>query len=262
MIFSRSLRPPHTMPDSLFGSESESDDLLDDLPANPAAPAPSNSLLVASSVPPPIPGFYLFRSAVPVDVQDKLTTALSRDIWTGGTDQVMLFEREGVSSLPPFLDSVLHLLSTVLAPLPDDAKRHIFDTSRPRQAILNLYAPGQGISPHVDLPRRYSDGIVGISLLSSTVMEFRPASTPSLSSEGDLPPPTYAVRLRPGDIYVLAGPARWEWLHGIPYREEDFVEDEAGQPMRVRRGVRMSVTLRRMLEGAEQLGPDKQGDTR
>jgi hypothetical protein len=247
------------MPDSLFGSESDSDDSLDDLLCDSAPPAPSNSLLVASSVPPPIPGFYLFRGAIPIGLQDDLTTALSRDIWTGGTDQVMLFEREGVSSLPPFLDSVLHLLPNVLAPLPKDVKRHIFDTSRPRQAILNLYAPGQGISPHVDLPARYGDGILGISLLSSTVMEFRSASAPSRSDESGLPPPTHAVRLRPGDIYVLSGPARWEWLHGIPHREEDVVEDEAGRPVRVRRGVRMSVTLRRMLEGAEQLGPDKQG---
>ncbi|BGP29542.1 hypothetical protein JCM10296v2_001281 [Rhodotorula toruloides] len=246
------------MPDSLFGSESDSDDSLE--PADPATPAlaPSDSFLVASSDTPPIPGFYLFRGAIPADVQDDLATTLSRDVWTGGTDQVMLFEREGVSSLPSFLDSVIQLLPTVLAPLYDGVKRHVFDDSRPRQAILNLYAPGQGISPHVDLPTRYDDGIVGLSLLSSTVMEFRPLPSSPQPGESDLPPPTYAVRLRPGDIYVLSGPARWEWMHGIPYREEDLVEDESGRSMRVRRGVRMSVTLRRMLEGAEQVGPVEQ----
>ncbi|BGO89060.1 hypothetical protein NBRC10512_003444 [Rhodotorula toruloides] len=247
------------MTDSLFGSESDSDGSVDDAePATPS-PAPSASSLVASSVGPPIPGFYLFRGAIPVDVQEELTMALSRDVWTGGTDQVMLFERAGTSSLPSFLNPVLQLLPTILAPLSDDVKRHVFGSSRPRQAILNLYAPGQGISPHVDLPTRYDDGIVGISLVSSTVMEFRPSPSSSQSSESNLPPPSYAVRLRPGDIYVLSGPARWEWLHGIPAREEDLVEDESGRPMRVRRGVRMSVTLRRMLEGAEQIGPEEQG---
>ncbi|KAJ8296369.1 hypothetical protein OF846_000753 [Rhodotorula toruloides] len=235
-IFSRPLQRSLTMTDSLFGSESDSDGSVDDAePATPS-PAPSASSLVASSVGPPIPGFYLFRGAIPVDVQEELTMALSRDVWTGGTDQVMLFERAGTSSLPSFLNPVLQLLPTILAPLSDDVKRHVFGSSRPRQAILNLYAPGQGISPHVDLPTRYDDGIVGISLVSSTVMEFRPSPSSSQSSESNLPPPSYAVRLRPGDIYVLSGPARWEWLHGIPAREEDLVEDESGRPMRVRRG--------------------------
>jgi alkylated DNA repair dioxygenase AlkB len=163
----------------------------------------------------------------------------------------MLFDSPTRSSLPSYLQPLLSLLPQVLAPLPEALKSLIFSQTRPRQAILNLYIPGQGIgiSPHIDLPTRYEDGIVGVSLLGSTVMDFSlvdPASNQEQMA--------YSIRLRPGDVYVLSGDARWKWSHGIAYREEDWVEDEEGQPMQIRRGIRMSITLRRMREGADLVG--------
>ncbi|GAA5826337.1 hypothetical protein JCM11251_007260 [Rhodosporidiobolus azoricus] len=236
------------MPDSLFGSDSESEDESD-------AQALRAPIQLASSSPPPIDGLYFFPGALPVELQNELTEALSADVWRNHSNQVMLFDSPTRSSLPSYLQPLLDLLPAILEPLPAMLKSSIFDSPRPRQAILNLYFPGQGISPHVDLPTRYEDGIVGISLLGSTVMDFCPSIHPS-SSPPSSRRQAYSLRLRPGDVYVLSGPARWQCEHGIAYREEDWVADEEGNPMKVRRGIRMSITLRRMKQGAELIGMD------
>ncbi|GAA5979296.1 hypothetical protein JCM10908_002870 [Rhodotorula pacifica] len=251
------------MPDSLFGSDD--DNSLDEgIAATGCSSAPNAShvddILIASSTCPPIRGLYVLRAAVPQNVLDDLAETLSAEVWPGSTDQVMLFTSPERPSLPTFLGPWLDLLPHLLEPLPDDVKQSVLRSPQPMQAIFNCYHPGQGISPHVDLPDRYGDAVVGLSLLSSTVMEFRRLPLAHSSAQtrtggrGDRFPDAYAVRLRPGDVYVLSGDARWNWTHGIPYREEDLVEDEKGRPMRVRRGLRFSVTLRRMKEGAQVVG--------
>ena len=44
--------------------------------------------------------------------------------------------------------------------------------TRPDQLIVNEYQPGQGISPHVDSPSSFEDGIVSVSLGSDIIMDF------------------------------------------------------------------------------------------
>ena len=232
------------MPDSLFGSDSDLDSGHTDLPLHPR--------LLASSTTPPIPGLFLLRQALPQHLHDQLAHDMSASVWTANSDQVMLFERApSSSSLSPFLDPLLAWLPSALSPLPAQVQHLVLDSPLPRQAILNLYRPGQGISPHVDLPSRYADGILAISLLSSTVYDFRRASSPPTD------PPHYSLRVGPRDVVVLSGAARWEWSHGIAPRTEDVVADEEGEPMVLRRGTRMSITLRRMREGAEVVGPER-----
>lgn len=55
-------------------------------------------------------------------------------------------------------------------------------------------------------------------------------------------PTAIDILLRPGDILVLSGPARYCWEHGIAEREVDIVGDEIFV-----RGSRISVTLRKLL---------------
>ncbi|GAA5871067.1 hypothetical protein JCM16303_001679 [Sporobolomyces ruberrimus] len=216
----------------------------------------TTSKLFATSEVPPIPGLYLFQNAIPVSLQGSLALSLSASIWPASSNQVMLFDSPSHSSLPEFFSPLLDLLPSILWPLPDALKDILYDVTKPRQCILNLYHPGQGISAHVDLPSRYEDGIVGISLLSSTVMELTPVETDDESGEDARgKKKSYALRLKPGSVYVLSGPARYEYKHGIPYREGDNVVDEDGSVTTIRRGVRMSITLRRMKEGAEIIGP-------
>ncbi|KAG0043064.1 hypothetical protein BGZ83_011882 [Gryganskiella cystojenkinii] len=141
------------------------------------------------------------------------------------------------------------------------------------QSIMNLYTPGEGLKPHVDLAR-FDDGIVIISLVSGINMDFYPALNPmspndppqgdpgiSASSgmmsrivtQEDLScprQPSFTVRLEPGSVVTMQGPARYEWEHGI----QEVFEDDVGNGEFVKRRIRVSVTLRKMRLQAWEVG--------
>lgn len=191
------------------------------------------------------------------------------------------------NALPSFLLDLISNLSVILdGRIPPSTHRLLFPTASlsatipARQAILNLYRPGEGITPHVDLLQRFGDGIIIVSLGSGTVMELAPfvqnpglhAHRPSADggSAGDSPgpePPRSApleLWLEPRSILVMEGEARYKWTHGIPARDGDWVQDELqdgeeeyDEDMRtqwIARDVRVSITLRWLLPGAEIVG--------
>ncbi|KAL8291949.1 hypothetical protein RQP46_002207 [Phenoliferia psychrophenolica] len=218
------------MPDSLFGSDTDEDN--DDVIVQPGARA----ALARDGTPPLIPGLIHLSHAIPPSLQHSLALA-SATLFTGSTNQVMQF-----NTLSPFLSPLLDLIPSLLPP----ALIPLYTNhSHPRQVIFNLYRPGEGITPHVDLPQRYDDLIIGLSLLAPTVMEW---TKPGRETE--------AVLLRPGDLYIMHGEARFEWEHGIPARMEDVVEDREGEQVVLKRRTRISITLRRMREGADLVGGD------
>jgi alkylated DNA repair dioxygenase AlkB len=160
-----------------------------------------------------------------------------------GKDQVMLFTRPSPhpSSLPPYLLELQNTIRTLLEPLlPQDDFKTAMNQPLARQIIFNLYPPGEGISPHIDLPNRYADGIVGVSLTGGTTMTFQNGEK------------RYDAYMPERTIYVMTGKARWEWSHGIEGRMSDAVETKDGVETRLR-STRVSVTFRWMKEGAEVL---------
>lgn len=98
----------------------------------------------------------------------------------------------------------------------------------------------------VDLPHRYANPIIGISLASATVMDF-------VSLDGK---EKHAILIRPGDVYVLLHTARYDYKHGIAYRNVDFWRDEDGEIRKLYRGIRVSITFRRMLSKTSELSVD------
>ncbi|KAK4056222.1 hypothetical protein OIO90_002665 [Microbotryomycetes sp. JL221] len=221
---------PSSPQDSLFDELDDSDDKV-----HWAAPATARA--------PPIPGLYVLPYAIPIQMQHQLAENMSQTLWPSNSDQVMMFESPGQATLPKFLTPLLDLLPTLLNTVPNHVKQVIFDSSTPRQVIFNLYRQGQGITPHCDLPTRYKDGIVGISLCGSTVMNFQRDKV------------HHSLLLRPGDVYVLSGECRWQWTHGIAYRSQDVIHDgDGGQVYTLHRRTRMSITLRRMQPGADIVG--------
>jgi alkylated DNA repair dioxygenase AlkB len=172
-------------------------------------------------------------------------SAIAGDGVFNGKDQVMLFTRPPPhpSSLPQYLLGLQNEVRTLIEPLlPQDDFHTALNQSLARQIILNLYPPGEGISPHIDLPNRYADGIIGISLTGGTTMTFR---------KGDMRHDAYMPERT---IYVMTGEARWEWSHGIEGRLVDEVETGNGQDVETRlRSTRVSVTMRWMKQGAEVL---------
>lgn len=71
------------------------------------------------------------------------------------------------------------------------------------QLTVNMYAPGEGITAHVDL-ERFEDGIAIVSLGCAAVMDF---------TRGEC---HERLLLQPGDVLLLEGDARWDDSpHGV-----------------------------------------------
>ncbi|KIR75331.1 hypothetical protein I310_00018 [Cryptococcus deuterogattii CA1014] len=73
------------------------------------------------------------------------------------------------SSLPGYIHRLLSTLSSLLSSdthtLPPHLHHLLFSQPLSRQAIINLYPAGTGITPHIDLVGRYADGVVGCSVI-------------------------------------------------------------------------------------------------
>lgn len=209
-------------------------------------------LEVAQLTAPPIPGFFFCPNLIPYDLADHVFDNCLRTYFSSpNVDQVMLFGLASSKSscLPLFLQELLGELDPLLRPLlPPEIHRILFKNEGARQAIINLYEPGEGITPHVDLLRRFGDGIIGVSLGSSCAMQFQPCS------DSTAPARSYNLYLPARSVIVLTGDARYEWTHGIEARTCDRVE---GEPTYVDRGVRVSVTFRWLLPGANIVGKDE-----
>ncbi|KAJ7777595.1 hypothetical protein DFH07DRAFT_12160 [Mycena maculata] len=244
-------------------AEGIADDWDDDGPGSPWSlfdeMSPSPKMTPASLHAPPISGLFFTPSLLlPCEMADQVTQFCLKNYFRdAGVNQIMLF---GVASpsgaitsgLPPPLVALLSTMSTLLEPsLPPEIHALIFPhkPTRARQAILNLYLPGEGIIPHVDLLKRFGDGIVGISLGSSCVMQF------ARVKEVDKDVSPLQLFLPERSMVVLSGDARYEWTHGIEKRTADLVA-EAGSHREVQRGVRLSITFRWLLPGADVVGKD------
>lgn len=72
------------------------------------------------------------------------------------------------------------------------------------QCIVNDYFGGQGIKPHLDRDF-FGEEVVGFSLGSATVMDFRCSKTSEVR----------ALLLEPRSVLILTGDARGSWQHSI-----------------------------------------------
>lgn len=275
-------------------TDTDSIDSLFDEPPGGQSSHNDQSTFVAVRCGPPIPGlYYVPEVPLPIDLEKSiLKRCIALYFTDNDVNQVMLFGRApdlnpaarnlsdnisidplpaalSRSGLPSFLDEVLKSLSHLLRPnLPAAVYDILFPPPtapiRARQAIINLYRPGEGITAHVDLLRRFGDGIIGVSLGSGTVMRFEKANVETLahqaesSSEADGEQTRWDVYLPERSVVVLTGDARYRWTHAIDRRLEDYVEteDETGnlQGRWIPRGQRMSITFRWLLPGAEIVG--------
>ncbi|KAJ3220923.1 hypothetical protein HK099_003908 [Clydaea vesicula] len=101
--------------------------------------------------------------------------------------------------------------------------------------ISNFYAPGEGLTHHIDLPHKFQDGIVICSIKGTCEMEFR------LKNEQEYLQ-VIGVFLEPGDVVCLTGEARWKWEHGI--RNKTYDKDFGGNM--IKRTERISINLRKL----------------
>lgn len=230
----------------------------------------------------PIPGLFFDPMAViPQELEDSVMSFCMQSYFSStSSNQVMLFGRllpisvsplKATSGLPEVLLDLLEHVSVVLKNiLPPGTYDLLFPTmpTMARQAIINLYKPGEGISPHVDLLGRYADGIIGVSLGSGCVMRFDKVLRDDQEAEENT---RWDMYLPERSIIVLSKEARYDWTHGIEEKTRDPVENPASEGesssprvvgasqrpwTRIERGVRLSVTFRWLLPGADVVGDD------
>jgi alkylated DNA repair dioxygenase AlkB len=77
------------------------------------------------------------------------------------------------------------------------------------QGMVTEYPPGAPIGWHRDSPQFGT--VIGVSLLTPARMRFKP-----YKKEGRL----VSLVLEPRSIYVMSGPARWQFQHSIPALEQ------------------------------------------
>jgi alkylated DNA repair dioxygenase AlkB len=98
------------------------------------------------------------------------------------------------------------------------------------QVIVNEYLPGQGISPHIDHPRLFTEWVITVSLSSDICMRFEDGTTSS------------DIILKRRSIAILTGEARYRYKHSIPMRKSDVVNG-----VKQLRSRRVSITFRRIV---------------
>jgi alkylated DNA repair dioxygenase AlkB len=101
---------------------------------------------------------------------------------------------------------------TPAAPLPDYLEAliakglpHCPEGARFNQCIVSHYPPGSGIGWHTDAPR-FGECVMAVSLGEEAQLQFRPNGSEEASC---------TVRTAPGSLYVMHGPARWEYQHQV-----------------------------------------------
>jgi alkylated DNA repair dioxygenase AlkB len=73
------------------------------------------------------------------------------------------------------------------------------------QCIATHYPSGAGIGRHTDADR-FGDVIIAISLGGNAKLRFRPDGAAQ---------DTYELIVAPGSLYVMQGPARWNYQHQV-----------------------------------------------
>jgi alkylated DNA repair dioxygenase AlkB len=76
------------------------------------------------------------------------------------------------------------------------------------QVLVAEYREGTPLGWHRDVPD--FEDVVGVSLLADAVMRFRPYP-PDAPKKADI----LKIAVAPRSIYLLRGPARWEWQHSV-----------------------------------------------
>jgi alkylated DNA repair dioxygenase AlkB len=98
------------------------------------------------------------------------------------------------------------------APLPDfllalleKTRPHILVVCSFNQCIITHYPKGSGIGWHTDAAR-FGECILAISLGHEARLQFRANGTEEVDCE---------VVTSPGSLYVMHGPARWDYQHQV-----------------------------------------------
>jgi alkylated DNA repair dioxygenase AlkB len=105
----------------------------------------------------------------------------------------------------------------------------------PDHVLANTYPVGDGCRAHTDDTQCWTGFVVGLSLGSGATMEFRRGAGPVVR-----------IFMPRRSMYVLTGPARWEFTHAVTAATHDDVDGVV-----IPRGERVSFTFRNIAQLSE-----------
>jgi alkylated DNA repair dioxygenase AlkB len=125
-------------------------------------------------------------------------TALRRVVSYGGQYDFSAQRLNEAEPMPAWLQPLREKAAAWLGIAPE----------RFRQALVAEYRPGTPLGWHRDVPD--FEDVVGISLLNEAVLRFRPYP-PKAPRRAEV----LKLAVAPRSIYLLRGPARWDWQHSV-----------------------------------------------
>lgn len=95
------------------------------------------------------------------------------------------------------------------------------------QVIVNEYEPGQGISAHIDDPKKFGDWIISVSLGSNCNVKF-------IKNDE-----THNIYIKKRSVYEMKNDSRYKWKHQIENVKSDTIDEN-----KINRERRISITFR------------------
>jgi len=179
-----------------------------------------------------INGFTLIENYLIPEEEQNLITQINNQKWVVDYQRRLQYYNYRNELIKPYA------LIPIPNPIPDFLNKIIdkmindkIITNRPDQIIINEYKPGDGLKPHFDRKDYFSNEIVGVSLGSTTTLEFSNGSDKS------------NVFLPRRSLYILKDDARYLWKHGIVPKKYDVVNG-----IKVTRQTRISITFRNVIK--------------
>ncbi len=114
----------------------------------------------------------------------------------------------------------------------DKSLQYNYINEKPDQVIINRYLPGEGISPHVDVPHLFKNQIYSISLGSACNMIFK----------NKIRQEEYFFYLQPRTLLIMKDDARYNYTHAIKPVLYDIINGK-----KIKRGTRYSITFRNVI---------------
>lgn len=175
-----------------------------------------------------VPGFRMVSDYISREQEAELLTHIDRGPWE--TDFRRRIQQYGLGysgelgRKATWIRDLPKWLLPLAARVQSDAPLERF----PENAVINEYVPPLGIGPHRDY-LDFGPTIACVSLGSDIVLDFTHPHTRA----------RVPVVVPGRSLWVITGPARLEWEHGIAARLSDIIEG-----VRVRRERRVSITFR------------------
>jgi alkylated DNA repair dioxygenase AlkB len=133
------------------------------------------------------------------EAQYKQFTAKRRVAYFGGRYDFSNNELLEAGPIPDVLLPVRERVAAAASLAPEDFTH----------ALVAEYQPGVQLGWHRDVPD--FEVVAGISLGSAARLQFRPYPPKEISRRH-----YFNAHTEPGSLYLLRGPARWEWQHRVP----------------------------------------------